>query len=50
VFAFNFIDDIYFDPTIGNGERTCTSLWHCYVVTINYGIRNGGGIGDTILP
>ena len=35
--AFNFIDDIYFNTTIGDaGERACTNVWHCFQYTLNY--------------
>ena len=29
-------------------ERSCDSLMMCIVTTLNYGLRNGGGIGDVL--
>lgn len=29
-------------------ERSCDSLIMCIVTTLNQGLRNGGGIGDTL--
>jgi hypothetical protein len=29
-------------------ERACDSLIMCIATTLNQGLRNGGGIGDTI--
>lgn len=47
LFGFWFLDDLYFDTS--TGERTCTSMLHCFIVTLNNGIRNIGGIGDSTL-
>jgi len=38
-FAFFFIDDTYYNSGIGqvgNGERTCTSMFQCFLTTVNY--------------
>ncbi len=50
VFGFYFIDDTFFDGRVdnGQGERTCSTLMHCFYTTLNYGLRNGGGIGESI--
>jgi hypothetical protein len=48
--AFWFEDDMYFDPNIGDGERTSSSMLETFMTTMNYGMRNGGGIGDTLIP
>merc|ERR1719312_604155 len=29
-------------------ERSCDTLWMCFVTTLNQGLRNGGGIGDVL--
>jgi len=50
IFAFHFIDDVYFDLGIADGERTCSTVWQCFMTTFNYGLRNGGGIGDSLKP
>jgi len=36
-----YIDDEKFEM--------CNNLFHCYLVLINFGSRNGGGIGETVL-
>jgi len=50
VLGFYFIDDTFFDGRVdrGIGERTCSTLMHCFWTTFNYGLRNGGGIGESI--
>lgn len=42
---------MFYDSRIDNeeGERTCETMMHCFFTTINYGLRNGGGIGESIL-
>ena len=44
--GFNFIDASYYDSDIS--ERTCSTMFQCYITTLNWGLRNGGGIGDTL--
>jgi len=41
---------MFYDDRVdgGIGERTCASLRHCFYTTFNYGLRNGGGIGESI--
>jgi len=41
---------MFYDDRVdgGIGERTCASLKHCFYTTFNYGLRNGGGIGESI--
>lgn len=47
--GFYFIDEMYYNSDVGPvGERSCTSMFHCYITTLNYGLRNGGGIGDVL--
>ena len=42
---------MYFDPNINDdGERTSSSMLETFMTTMNYGMRNGGGIGDTLIP
>ena len=50
VVGFYFIDDMFYDDRVdgGEGERTCATLMHCFFTTFNYGLRNGGGIGESI--
>ena len=56
IFGYWFFHDMYLDENINShiasimGEPTCTDLKHCFLSTINYGLRNGGGIGDSMLP
>jgi hypothetical protein len=41
--------DMYYDSTIGTaGENQCQSLWQCFLFTLNYGFRSGGGVGDVL--
>jgi len=50
--GFLFISDNYFDDNINAGllnragASVCMSLMHCFMSTINYGLRFGGGMGD----
>jgi inositol 1,4,5-triphosphate receptor type 1 len=50
--AFLFISDNYFDEGLHSGllnkagDSVCISLMHCFLSTINYGLRFGGGMGD----
>jgi hypothetical protein len=52
IIAFLFLSDNYYDGGINsglinkNGESLCMSLLHCYLTTITYGLRFGGGIAE----
>lgn len=52
IFAFLFLSDNFYDGSINsgllnkNGESICQSLLHCFLTTLNYGLRSGGGIGE----
>ena len=54
--AFQFVADTYYDDNIHRGmlnkkgESVCMSLLHCFLSTINYGIRMGGGMGEFLPP
>ena len=50
IVGFFFSDDSYYNGDVGDygGERQCQSMLQCYLTTLNWGLRNGGGIGDTI--
>ena len=57
VFYFQFFPDSYYNDDItlpeGNegdtaGDNICRSLFHCYMSTLNFGLRNGGGIADSL--
>ena len=37
---------INFPTDFGNNE--CQKLWTCFVGTLNWGVRNGGGIGESL--
>lgn len=48
---FTFFYDMYFNDSIKfnaneTGDSVCRNLFFCYISTINYGLRAGGGIGD----
>ena len=52
IFIFLFLSDNFYDGGIRSGlinkagESVCMSLLHCYLTTLNYGLRFGGGIGE----
>jgi hypothetical protein len=52
VLLFTFYPDGYFSDDITweseSGDNICRSMISCYASTINFGLRNGGGIGDTL--
>ena len=54
--AFLFISDNMFDEAINpgilnrTGNSVCMSLMHCFLSTVNYGLRFGGGMGDFFPP
>jgi hypothetical protein len=56
IFAFLFMADNYTDGSIGtgllnkNGASICMTLLHCFFSVVNYGLRNGGGIGEAFPP
>lgn len=53
VILFQFFPDHFFNDDITSpdgqaGDNICRSLFHCYMSTLNFGLRNGGGIGDSL--
>merc|ERR1712216_597045 len=52
IFIFLFMSDNFFDGSIRSGllnksgDSLCMSLIHCYMTTLQYGLRLGGGIGE----
>jgi hypothetical protein len=47
--GFNIDTGMYFDESIGDhGESQCQSLWHCFLTTVDLGLRSGGGIADAL--
>ena len=44
-FDHYFNDDIQFN-SVEKGDVLCRGLFHCYVATLNFGLRAGGGVGD----
>ena len=49
--GFFFYDNTYYDGDLGEGgENSCMSVWQCVLTTINFGVRNGGGLADTLIP
>jgi hypothetical protein len=50
--AFVFVYETYYDDAVsgGNlnrkGDSVCMSMMHCFLSTVNYGIRGGAGIGE----
>lgn len=47
--AFYFLNDNYIVPISTGKENICKSIIQCFISFFNYGVRNGGGIGD-IMP
>ena len=51
-FAFVFVSDTFYDDMVHagllnrKGDSICMSMMHCFLSTINYGLRGGGGIGE----
>lgn len=51
-FAFIFVSDTFYDDMIHagllnrKGDSICQSMLHCFLSTVNYGLRGGGGIGE----
>eukprot|EP00347_Sterkiella_histriomuscorum_P021853 403332539 len=55
VLAYAFFFDMFYNEDINleewigeKGDMTCQTLFHCYISTINYGLRAGGGIGEAL--
>jgi hypothetical protein len=54
VFIFNFMFDMFYNNETfffvqsKKGELGCQTLLHCLTLTLNYGLRIEGGIGDYI--
>ena len=43
------ISDFYYDTLdIDDGFQICKDLYTCFIFMINWGLRNGGGIGDSM--
>ena len=51
-FAFIFIKDTYYDDDLESGllnrkgDSICQTMLHCFLSTLHYGMRGGGGVGD----
>ena len=52
--GFIFVFDTYYDDDINGGllnrkgDSICMSMMHCFLSTVNYGLRGGGGIGENL--
>ena len=52
--AFIFVYDTYYDDDISGGllnrmgDSICMNMMHCFLSTVNYGVRGGGGIGENL--
>jgi hypothetical protein len=50
--GFIFVFDTFYDDFIhagllnSKGDSICQSMMHCFLSTVNYGVRGGGGIGE----
>ena len=51
-FGFVFVYDTFYDDWVHGGllnrkgDSICQSMLHCFLSTVNYGLRGGGGIGE----
>jgi len=43
-------DDIHRGMLNKKGDSVCMSLMHCFLSTVNYGLRMGGGMGEFLPP
>jgi len=53
VLLFTFFFDHYQNDDLQyseseKGDNLCHSLFHCFISTLNFGLRAGGGIGDAL--
>jgi hypothetical protein len=52
VIGFIFLNDTYYEDMIHGGvlntkgDSICMSMMHCFLSSLNYGLRGGGGVGD----
>jgi hypothetical protein len=48
---FFFLYDAYWNADINDssGENMCVTMFQCYLSTVNWGLRMGGGFGDKIV-
>lgn len=49
IFSFTILIAEYYTETLDNAENLCTHLDTCYIFTVNWGLRNGGGIADSMI-
>lgn len=52
MYCYSVLTAEYFWSTLesnqpGNQALNCTHMWECLMYVVNYGLRNGGGIGDS---
>ena len=54
--GFFYLQDNYIDYNINKfeaetpEENFCNTMLQCFISSLNIGLRNGGGIGDSTLP
>ncbi len=48
VIGYSFLNSDWFHAAIDGGENMCTDLFFCYLRTIDFGLRNGGGIAESL--
>lgn len=49
IFIYSILGFQYFNNDfIVNNENLCETLFECWIWTIQYGLRNGGGIADSL--
>jgi len=52
VFGYVFLFDAFYDDDVDSGllnrkgNSVCMTMMGCFLSTINYGLRGGGGIGE----
>lgn len=48
IFSFTLIIAQSYTDSIDNDENLCSDLNTCYIFTVNWGLRNGGGVADSM--
>lgn len=49
IFVFTMIIAEKYQATIDNTENLCIDIDTCFIFTLNWGLRNGGGVADSMI-
>ena len=53
IYSYTVLLGEYYYETLnldGPNPLICDNLYECFIYTLNWGLRNGGGIGDSMKP